>query len=464
MRIARGVTAVPARMPTLMYMASIPFTLAALATSAVPGLVVLGARRYEEDEAFVSAIVFDGTDEFIVRVPRTQVAEVQQSAELLGLAALTEGSREALPFTIPASLGMTRAGDTRAVVTTYVDGGRFDAEDLSADSLLILPIAEATAAIHALPRSIAHQGGLPIRSAQDLRLQATRLIDRAEATRLVPQTILNRWHHVVESSELWDFDPTVVHGTLDAHQLRVNDDQIVGVVGWSDLSVGDPATDLAWLKGAGPDVLIGVLSRYAALRDRGSLVHLRTRAALYHELEIARWLLHGTESHDDEVTNDAVRMLDRLVDSVTAFGVDLGSTAPTTPLSESEVESLLDATPEVHDLLSDTAAYEALDEDRMFGVDTDFIEPLSESESESGSGSGSGSLSETGTGAAEDADARPSGAQDDQLTEPISDDELPVERDETPSGTERSAASSHTRSSSASERGDSPTNSTPSAT
>ena len=139
MHIARGVTAVPARMPTLMYMASIPFTLAALATSAVPGLVVLGARQHEEDEAFVSAIVFDGTDEFIVRVPRTQTAEVQQSAELLGLAALTEGSREALPFTIPESLGMTRAGDTRAVVTTYVDGGRFDAEDLSAESLLILP-------------------------------------------------------------------------------------------------------------------------------------------------------------------------------------------------------------------------------------------------------------------------------------------------------------------------------------
>ena len=267
----------------------------------------------------------------------------------------------------------------------------------------------------------------------------------------MPQTILNRWHHVVESSELWDFDPTVVHGTLDAHQLRVNDDQIVGVVGWSELSVGDPATDLAWLMGAGPDVLIGVLSRYAALRDRGSLVHLRTRAALYHELEIARWLLHGTESHDDEVTNDAVRMLDRLVDSVTAFGADLSAMPPATPLSESEVESLLDATPEVHDFLSDTAAYEALDEDRMFGVDTDFIEPLSEPDSDSASASGSADqLTET--------------IADDQLTEPISDDELPVEPDETPSGTERSAASSQTRSSSASERGDSPTSSTPSAT
>lgn len=436
-------------MLTLIYMASIPFTLAALATSAVPGLVVRGARGHEEDDTFASAIVSDGTDEFIVRVPRTQSAEVQQSAELLGLAALTEGSREALPFLIPESLGMTRAGDTRAVVTTFIDGGRFDSEDLAEDSLLIQPLAQAIAAIHQLPLSVAQQGGLPIRTAQDLRLHATRVIDRAEATRLVPQTILARWKHVVESSELWDFEPSMVHGSLDADQLRVSDDEIIGVVGWSEIAIGDPASDIAWLLNAGPEVLDAVLARYAALRDRGSLVQLRTRAALYHELEIARWLLHGTESHDETVTNDAVRMLDRLVDQVGHLGAGLsgglGATDVPTPLTESEVESLLDETPEVRDLLSDTAAYEALDEDRMFGVDTDFIEPLREGEAEPES----------------DDQVR---ASDDQLTEPISDADLPAESTANPDADDRSAAANQTRSNSSSDRDSSPTSSTPSAT
>ena len=415
-------------MPTLMYMASIPFTLAALATSAVPGLVVLGARGHEEDESFASAVVSDGTEELLVRVPRSQAAEVQQSAELLGLAALTAGSREALPFTIPESLGMTRAGDTRAVVTTYVDGGRFAVEDLEADSLLIQPLAQAIAAIHALPHSVAQQGGLPIRSAQDLRLQATRLIDRAEATRLVPQTIVTRWTRVVETSELWDFEPTMVHGSLDADQLRVSDDRITGVVGWSEISVGDPASDLAWLLNAGPDVLNGVLARYASLRDRSSLAPLRTRTALYHELEIARWLLHGTESHDEEITNDAVRMLDRLVDRVGALGAGLAAAAPT-PLSESEVESLLAETPEVHDLLSDTAAYEALDEDRMFGVDTDFIEPLREPDAAVPDVTLPDDTAPDVTG---DDQLTGSIPDDDQATESISDDDLPVESDPEP--------------------------------
>ncbi|UOQ60630.1 phosphotransferase [Leucobacter rhizosphaerae] len=429
-------------------MASIPFTLAALATSAVPGLVVLGARGHEEDESFASAIVTDGTDELLVRVPRSQAAEVQQSAELLGLAALTEGSRAALPFAIPESLGMTRAGDSRAVVTTYVDGGRFDAEDLQADSLLIQPIAQAIAAIHGLPQSVAHQGGLPIRSAQDLRLQATRLIDRAESTRLVPQTILSRWTRVLEAGDLWDFEPTMIHGSLEAEHFRVTDDEVTGIVGWSECSVGDPASDLAWLLGAGPDVLNGVLARYATLRDRSSLAAVRTRTALYHELEIARWLLHGVESHDDEITDDAVRMLDRLVDRVgsvgTGLSAGLGAATPA-PLSETEVESLLAETPEVHDLLSDTAAFEALDEDRMFGVDTDFIEPLRDGTGEESaaelaadpddtaghaSGDSAGHASDDRVDERSEARDGERGPHDhdDQLTEPISDDELP-ERD-----------------------------------
>ncbi|WP_244302862.1 phosphotransferase [Leucobacter coleopterorum] len=252
-------------------MASIPFTLAALATSAVPDLVVLGVSLDEQGEAFRSAVITNGIDEFLVRVPRTELAEVRQSAELLGLASLNEGSRAVLPFEVPETLGMTRAGDTRAVVTTFIGGDQFEVDHLKEDSLLLQPIAEMLAAIHGLPLNVAQQGGLPVRSAQDLRLQATRVIDRAEATRLLPQTVLDRWKHVVETSELWDFAPTMVHGSLDADHLRISSDQITGVVGWSELSVGDPASDMAWLLNAGSEVLDGVLARYAKLHTSSSI-------------------------------------------------------------------------------------------------------------------------------------------------------------------------------------------------
>lgn len=435
-------------------MASIPFTLAALATSAVPDLEVVGARAADGGDDFVAAVVTSPGAELLVRIPRTQAAEVQQSAELLGLAALTEGPRSRLPFAVPEILGVTRAGDTRAVVTTHEDGSWFEAEDLAEDALLIEPIAEALAAIHTLPQTVALQGGLPVRSARDLRLLAARLVERADATRLLPETVERRWRRAVESAELWDFAPTVVHGSLGAEQLRVNEDRVTAVLGWSELSVGDPASDFAWLLAAGPDVLDATLARYARARGAGSLQQLRTRAALYHELEVARWLLHGTESHDPAVVEDAVAMLDRLVGAAGILGAGAVGGRADGPLGEEAVSAMLDETPEVVDLLSDTAAYEALDEDRMFGVDTDFVEPLHEDagetgdagktgdaedaretagipdlgedareNGESGGASENGDASESENGGASDAGIRDAVAE--QETTPIDPDDLP---------------------------------------
>ncbi|PRI10869.1 phosphotransferase [Leucobacter massiliensis] len=386
-------------------MASIPFTLAALATSAVPGLVVFGVRELPDEEDFAAAVVVTEEDELLVRVPRTQAAEVQQSAELLGLAALGEGPRSRLPFAVPRTLGMTRAGETRAVVSSHLDGARFEAGDLSEDALLLDPLATAIAAVHELPVTVAQQGGLPVRTAQDLRLRATRLIDRAAASRLVPETVLQRWERAVETAELWDFAPVMVHGSLDAGQLRVDEDRISAVLGWSELSLGDPAADLSWLLGAGSEVLEVVLSRYARRRNAGRLDHLRTRAALYHELEVARWLLHGTDAHEQDVIDDAVAMLDRMVNVASPLGRALTADVAHIPLGEEQVSALLDETPEVVDHLSDTAAFEALDEDRMFGVDTDFVEPLSEEPApEGGERTAAGAASGSGgSGESEDA-------------------------------------------------------------
>ena len=453
-------------------MASIPFTLAALATSAVPGLTVFGVREHTDDSRYAAAVITTADAELLVRVPRTQAAEIEQSAEVLGLAALTAGPRGRLPFAVPETLGMTRAGDTRAVVSTFVDGERFDAEDLADDALLLQPIAEALAAIHELPLSVAQNGGLPVHTAQDLRLVATRLIDRAEATRLLPETVLQRWQRAVEAAEIWDFAPTTVHGSLDAEQLRLTDGEITGVVGWAELAVGDPAQDLSWLLAPGSEVCDGVIARYSTLRNAGSIAHLRARAALYHELEVARWLLHGTDAHDQDVIDDAVAMLDRMVGVGGTLAAAFAATQAQHPLGEAEVTALLAETPDVHPHLSDTAAVEALDEDRMFGHATEFVEPLSAAEvdaqraavqraadraaaaDELADSSGTAEVdldelflppvsealaSDAGDTAddAEDAAAAPAGADADQLTgnlteqltEPLAPEDLPPSRD-----------------------------------
>ena len=78
-------------------MATTPFTLAALATSAVPGLVVTGTRTHTMDGEgeFTAAVLTTETGDVIVRVPVSPAAEVKQSAELLSIAALAEGAGSA---------------------------------------------------------------------------------------------------------------------------------------------------------------------------------------------------------------------------------------------------------------------------------------------------------------------------------------------------------------------------------
>ena len=390
-------------------MASSPFTLAALATSAVPGLTV-SAVDLNEDRGgeFVSARIVGDGRELLVRVPRTPTAEVAQSAELLSLAALAEGARSALPFEVPETLGLTRAGDSRAVVTTLLDGAHIEVGDLESDALLLQPIAETIAAIHALPTALAQQGGLPVRDAVEVRAQIARLVDRAQQTRLLPETVHHRWMEALEATSLWDFAPTTVHGAFSADVLLVQDERISGVLDWSEFAVGDPAADLAWLLAAGDEVFETVLARYAAISDTGHVGWLRARAKLYRELEVAEWLLHGVEAHDQDIVSDAVSMLDRMVDRLSR----MTSPVPTrTGLGDAEVAQLLDEIPDAPDGLSETAAFEALDEDRMFHADTDFIEPLTDDAQEDGDpGDSSGTPEEsakqdreTGTATGEEA-------------------------------------------------------------
>lgn len=382
-------------------MASIPLTLAALASSAVPGLKVTGVQLHDDGADFVSVAIETDRGDALVQIPRTEAAEVRQSAELLGLAALSEGSRTVLPFTVPESMGMTRAGDTRAVVFTRLKGARFSVADLSEEALLVEQIAGVLAAIHDLPASVVQQGGLPVHDARAARSSASRVLERAADTRMLPETVLQRWDHTVETDELWDFAPTVVHGSLDADRLLVEEDRVRGVEGWSDLGVGDPALDFAWLLGADPAVIDSVIPRYARLRSVGSLPSLRARAQLYHELALARQLLHGVETHDQALVDAAIADLDGLVDS-------LSSTLPAAPsavLGKEQVEHILSETPEVADRLSDTAAYEALDEDRQFAIDTDFVDPLP---------------------AADGTEAPEPAVSADQPTEPLSNEDLPT--------------------------------------
>lgn len=437
-------------------MSTTPFTLAALATSAVPGLAVTGARPHTSGSggAFVSAVLSTETGDVIVRVPTSPAAEVQQSAELLAIAALAEGARASLPFAVPNTLGLTRARDTRAVVSSFLPGIPALMEEIEGDSDLTQQVAEIIDAIHGLPTGIVRSGGLPVRDADAVRAEAARLVQRAADTGMLPSTVRARWNDVLDAASVWSFEPTVVHGALSAEVLLTEQNRVTGVLGWHELSLGDPAADFNWLLLGDAETFESVLARYTVLRGVSGQQELTVRARFYHELEVAKWLLHGFESHDQQVVDDAVTMLDRLVDRLSLLGAPLPKQRV---LSESEVEDMLDQTP--HDALvtrSDDAEDESLDEDRAFLIDSEFGEQETDVSGQSaapgsspsaGKGQGVTADTDSGSGAGSDSDAgsEPAAQADSVSGSEASEHITQVIEDEVSEAVKRSLNSDHDR-------------------
>lgn len=298
-------------------MAANPFTLAALATSAVPGIEVVGAvdDGSNDDLEAVAARIADGR---IVRVvvPRTPDALQRLRGQAVTLNVFTGAVRDRLPFVVPQTLGTAPLQRTAVVVSTRLGGATLRLDDVSpAHAGLAASIGEALAALHDLPTSVVLDAGLSHRSTTEIRDALVAVFDRVAATGRVPAQLLARWEVAFDDAALWQFQPRVVHGDLQAPAFRREHSAITGIDGWHALALGDPAVDLAWLLGSehGSSVDDAFVA-YAGIR--GADRHLRRRAMLHAELDVARWLLHGVESGDEAIVSDAEGMLSRLAERV----------------------------------------------------------------------------------------------------------------------------------------------------
>jgi aminoglycoside phosphotransferase (APT) family kinase protein len=298
-------------------MARSHLTLAALATAAVPGLDVVEAASFGSGVHgdFDSALI-TGRDgrHWIARLPRNERAEAEQSADLVALRALSAGVRTRLHFAVSSFAGQTPINGTRAVVYEFVYGSKLPLAEL--DAAQATSIGRAVAAIHALPTSFIADAGLPVLSPVECLRSCITVMDRAAATGLVPTALLSRWESATEESKLWQFQPTVINGSLGADSVLYAGSEVTGVLGWHELRVGDPARDLFWLLGAQGETVPEIgFDTYNEVRG-GADRQVRQRAMLYAELELAKWLLHGTELRSTEIVEDAVQMLSGLVDNV----------------------------------------------------------------------------------------------------------------------------------------------------
>lgn len=255
----------------------------------------------------------------VVRIPADEATASELATEALALRALTDGARALADFTIPEFLGSAATPPSRAFVTTFVAGYQVDTAHIPSGPGVAHSLGATLAQVHALPTSIVRNAGLPARTAQEVRAALEKVVEEASATGRVPVRLMVRWRDAIKDDALWQFQPTITLGGADALAFVYRDvddvPTVSGVIDWHGLSIGDPAVDLQFLQTA-PEAADSVLDAYRARAARAGDEYLRARARLHAELEFARWLLHGRDSHDDTIMDDAGTMLDTLAENV----------------------------------------------------------------------------------------------------------------------------------------------------
>ena len=238
------------------------------------------------------------------------------------LRAFTPGIRAELPFLMPTVAGTVRQGELSTFVYSHLSGATRSVEELSGGSpALARELGAALAAIHDLPHSLVSNADLPSYTPNEFRQRRLNELDQAATTGKIPPLLLRRWEHALEDVSLWRFNPSVVHGDLHEDNLLVDGDRVTAVAGWTDLRIGDPADDMAWLVASNDqDFVDAVLAHYTSSRRDAPDAHLLRRAALSAEFALAQYLVKGLAAGDEEMIREAESMLAVLAEDVAEHG------------------------------------------------------------------------------------------------------------------------------------------------
>src|SRR5699024_10807287 len=306
--------------------------LAALASAAMPGLVIVQAAASPDDpRSFDSAIVTDtDNNHWRVRSPRNSQAAFRLETEIQVLSGFTPAIRAHLPFRVPSVAGAVQIDGLRTFIYHQMPGAPVDLATITrAETQTIDDIGRIIAAIHKLPSAVVETADLPAYGAEQSRARMLSELDQMALTGKVPAALLRRWENAFEERQMWTFVPRVVHGDFDETSLLIDRNRAVGVTAWTDLHIGDPSRDFMWLASTGSiefrDAVISSYHRHMNLPADQVDLHLMRRAALAAEFSLGKYLMSAIHASDDEAIAEAQSMLkDLAADIDHTGGHDIG--------------------------------------------------------------------------------------------------------------------------------------------
>ncbi|MEP6649093.1 MAG: phosphotransferase [Lapillicoccus sp.] len=312
-----------------------PAYLAAVASSAVPGLdavAVRAARGAPGNRCDVGFVTDTDRRAWVVRVPTTAAvgAQLDSAADLLPLL------HRRLPYAVPLPRGFLAVPEGRAVVYPYLHGRSVVLSEVVPGPGLAAEIGRAIAALHNVDRAVFDEAGVPVYDAETSRTRHLADLDRGAATGHVPTALLSRWERGLEDVSAWRFAPVPVHADLTGGRFLVtfSDDEnpetasMRAVTGWENAKIADPADDFAVLVAeCSPETFESIVEAYSVARIERPDRHLRHRARLVSELRLLNQLLDAVNAAEPPlITRRAAEL--RALDERTADEPDLVVTEP----------------------------------------------------------------------------------------------------------------------------------------
>lgn len=233
--------------------------LAALASAAVPGIAVAGARDSEHDNATDTGM---GIDQAVVQDATGRVYDVYASDTEAGkrrLAGRVRAARTLAEAREPGGLGFSMdhvlafedggnprgaTAGTAVMVATHHEGRSRSLNLLTHDDCA--SVGTAIGAIHRLRAGFLKEQGYPVFTTGQIRAQLTAWIARLRQAGHIPPSITANWSRIIDTAGLWSFSTCMVHGGFHEGDFLFSGSTITAVTNWQDMQINDPARDLAW--------------------------------------------------------------------------------------------------------------------------------------------------------------------------------------------------------------------------
>lgn len=178
-------------------------------------------------------------------------------------------------------------------------------------------LGRAIGSLHRVDTRNLDNAGMPVYTAQHIRQRHRATVKAAHATGKLPARLLTRWEKILDRDQLWNFQPTSVHGDLEPTSFLVVGNAVMGMRDFSRAHVGDPAQDLAWvLATASNEFFDRLLQSYLITVNDVEEGPLVERAQFITEVNLAAWLLSGVADNDTDVIAEATQMLEDLAEQL----------------------------------------------------------------------------------------------------------------------------------------------------